>query len=69
MASYKNVCFPIHSVLVFAELLHTLFNMVNDVGLVDEQEFYMWKDDGQIMYGKGTAVASVYAFFEWLKSK
>ncbi len=54
--------------VLIAELLHNLFNIAYDLDLVDTQEFYNWRDDDQVMYGKGTAVASVKPFFDWLKA-
>ncbi len=54
--------------VLIAELLHNMFNIAYDLDLVDEQEFYNWRDDDQVMYGKGTAVASVKPFFDWLKA-
>ena len=50
------------------ELLSSLFAIVYDLDLVDEKEFYTWRDDDQVMYNKGAAVASVKPFFDWLKS-
>ncbi len=54
--------------VLIAELLHNMFNIAYDLDLVDEQESYNWRDDDQVMYGKGTAVASVKPFFDWLKA-
>ena len=42
--------------------------MIYDLELVDENEFYTWRDDDQVMFGKGAAVVSVKPFFDWLKS-
>ena len=52
----------------FVELLHGLFNVIYDLDLVDEKEFFIWRDDDKVMYGKAAAVASVKPFFNWLKS-
>ena len=53
---------------LFVELLHSLFNVIYDLDIVDDKEFYMWRDDDQVMYGKSAAVASTKPFFDWLKS-
>ena len=46
-----------------------MFNAVYDCEVVGENSCYTWRDRAQEgVEGKGTAVMSVKAFFDWLES-
>ncbi|KAL5490844.1 hypothetical protein EMCRGX_G016035 [Ephydatia muelleri] len=51
------------------KLLYQMFNAVYDCEVVGENSCYTWRDRAQEgVEGKGTAVMSVKAFFDWLES-
>ena len=55
--------------LAYTELLCQMFNAVYDCEVVGENSCYTWRDRAQEgVEGKGTAVMSVKAFFDWLES-
>ena len=55
--------------LVSTELLYQMFNAVYDCEVVGENSCYTWRDHAQEgVEGKGTAIMSVKAFFDWLES-
>ena len=45
-----------------------MFNTLYDLEVVGEKTFKEWRDYGVENFGKGNAVSSVQAFFEWLES-
>ena len=47
-------------------LLNLLFNHLYDVEVVKESAFLEWKDQDSDLPGRGVALQSVKAFYEWL---
>ncbi len=45
-----------------------MFNTVYTIEVVNEEEFYVWENEGDEQYGRGNAIMSVKSFFEWLRS-
>ena len=52
----------------YTGLLNNIFNQIYDLEIIKEEEFRQWRDKGVESFGKGTAVATVQNFFDWLDS-
>ena len=49
------------------ELLDEMFNILYNLEIIEEDDFYTWRDKGTENFGKGSAVMVVRSFFDWLQ--
>ena len=49
------------------ELLDEMFNILYNLEIMEEEDFYTWRDKGTEKFGKGNALMVVKPFFDWLQ--